>query len=215
MTLAETQARFWRALYGDPVDASFVEGPDRLHVYANMFLFRQVDALRADFPQTAERLGDAKFFEVVRAYVREHPSQHPDLGRLGRRFASFLRGNGGFGGGEALADLAALEWARSEVFLEAEAAPLTADEFARTLRIHLVPALRLSGRTAVWRREFEVREAELSASEARALELALEGAPFEEVCGAFGDPASAFEALRSWIGEGWLTAPPESPESQA
>jgi hypothetical protein len=207
MNLTETQALFWRALYGEPVDASFVDGPDRLHVYANMFLFRQVDALRADFPGTADRLGDSRFFEVVRAYVREHPSEHPDLGQLGRRFAAFLREREG----DELADVAALEWARSEVFLEAGARPIGPEEFARTLRIHLVPALRLAGRTAVWRKEFEVREAVLSEEEARALELALEGASFEEVCGAFADPASAFEALQSWIGEGWLTAAPEPP----
>ncbi len=205
MNLAETQARFWRALYGDPIDASFVEGPDRLHVYASMFLFRQVDALRADFPQVAERLGDGRFFEVVRAYVREHPSEHPDLGQLGRHFPAFLAKSNPDAHG--VVDLARLEWARSEVFLEAEATPIGTEEFARTLRIHLVPALRLVGRTAVWRKGFEVQETGLAAEEARALELALEGASFEEICGAFGDPALAFEGLQSWIGEGWLTAP--------
>jgi hypothetical protein len=153
----------------------------------------------------AERLGDDRFFEVVRGYVREHPSEHPDLGQLGRHFPGFLaRSNPDQDG---IVDLARLEWARSEVFLEAERAPIDADEFARTLQIHLIPALRLVGRTAVWRRGFEVQETELSAIEARALELALSGAAFEEVCGAFADPAPAFEALQSWIGEGWLTAP--------
>ena len=205
MTLAETQAQFWEALYGAPVDPSLVAGPDRLHVYANMFLFRQVDALRADFPQVAERLGDGRFFELVRAYVREHPSEHPDLGQLGRHFPAFLaKGNPDAAG---TFNLARLEWARCEVFLEAEAAPIGVDEFARTLRIQLVPALRLVGRTAVWRKGFEVQEIELSALEARALELALSGASFEQVCGAFGDPALAFEALQGWIGEGWLAAP--------
>jgi len=104
-------------------------------------------------------------------------------------------------------DLAALEWARSEVFVEAEAEPIGPEEFARSLEVRLVPALRLVGRTAVWRRGFEVQEAELSPEEARALECALEGGSFEEICGAFGDPTSAFEALQTWIGEGWLSAP--------
>ncbi|HZR07939.1 MAG TPA: DNA-binding domain-containing protein [Myxococcales bacterium] len=204
MTLAETQAQFWKALYGDAADASFVAGPDRLHVYSSMFLFRQVDALRADFPEVAERLGDSGFFEQVRAYVREHPSEHPDLGQLGRHFAAFLKKSN-----PELVELARLEWARSEVFLEAEATAIGVEEFARKLRIRLVPALRLAGRTAVWRKGFEVQEAELPAVEARALELALSGAPFADVCGAFGDPALAFEALQSWIGEGWLAAPDE------
>ena|SRR5438477_2915573 len=30
------------------------------------------------------------------------------------------------------------------------------------------------------------------------------GASFEDVCSAFGDPAAAFEALQSWIAEGWI-----------
>jgi len=209
MKLADLQASFWRALQGDEVDRSFVAGPDRLRVYADMFLFRQVDALREEFPQTAERLGDERFFSLAKGYVRAHPSEDPDLGRLGRHFAAFAEASEE---GPVLGKLPGLEWARSEVFLEAEVTPIGAEEFARSLRARPVPALRLSGRTAVWRKGFEVQEAELSAEEARALELLLEGAPFEEICGAFPDAATAFEALSSWIGEGWLTAaPPGSP----
>ena len=203
MNLANLQAIFWRALQGDPVDASFIAGPDRLQVYADMFFFRQVDALREDFSPTAERLGDERFFARAKDYVRAHPSVDPDLGRLGRHFAAFLEKSEE---GRSLGRLPALEWARSEVFLEAEAVPIGGEELARSRRVQCVPALRLVGRTAVWRQGFEVREAELPAEETRALALALEGAPFEEICGAFADAASAFEALRGWIGEGWLTA---------
>ena len=101
---------------------------------------------------------------------------------------------------------AAIEWARSEVFLEEDVEPLTAPEFAQRLATKIVPALRLAGRTAVWRPHgtFDVSEVELEPVEARALELALKGAPFDEVCAAFGDPAAAFEALQSWIAEGWI-----------
>jgi hypothetical protein len=205
MKLAAIQAIFWQALHGESVDPSFIAGPNRLKVYANMFLFRQVDALRTDFPDTAKQLGDSAFLEAARGYLREHPSEHPDLGRLGYRFAAFLKEKDGAPPG--VGDLAALEWARSEVFVEAEAEPIGPEEFARSLEVRLVPALRLVGRTAVWRRGFEVQEAELSPEEARALERALEGASFEEICAAFGDPTSAFEALQTWIGEGWLSAP--------
>ena len=208
MNLAQTQASFWRALYGEAVDPSFLAGPDRLAVYANMFLFRQADALRADFPETAQRLGAERFLEVVRDYVRAHPSEHPDLGQLGRRFPAFLAVACG-----ELGDLPRLEWARCEVFFEREAEAIGVEEFSRTLRIRIVPALRLVGRTAIWRRGFEVQETELPAEESRALELSLQGASFDEICGAFADPAGAFEALQTWIGEGWLTSPgpPESP----
>ena len=194
MTLAETQEQFWAALRGEPANTSFVKGEDRLHVYAEMFLLRQVDALRADFPETAAAL-DEKFLLVARDYVLTHASEDPDLGRLGRKFAEFLD-----------SPRAAVEWARSEVFLEAEAEPLTAEQFARDLRVRIIPALRLVGRTAVWRPHgtFEVSEVELEPLEAAALRKALDGAPFEDICATFGDPHAAFEALQSWIAEGWL-----------
>lgn len=208
MTLAETQRLFWEALRGEAVDRGFIAGADRLDVYADMFICRQVDALRADFPETAAALEkEKKFFFISRAYVLAHPSDDPDLGRLGRKFAEFLE-----------SDLAALEWARSEVFLERDAEPVTAEEFAQTLSISVMPALRLAGRTAVWRAHgtFEVSEVELDEAEASALRKALDGASFEEVCAAFGDPAAAFAALQSWIAEGWIAraSEPAAPASR-
>jgi hypothetical protein len=195
VTLAETQRLFWNALRGEPVDRSFVTGADRLDVYAEMFVFRQVDALREDFPETAARLGEEKFFELGKRYLLAHPSEDPDLGRIGRRFAEFSGEPG-----------AALEWARSEVFLEAEVPRMEREEFARRLSVRIVPALRLVEETAVWRTPggFEINEVRLPAEEARALRLAMEGASFEEVCAAFGEPAPAFEALQSWLAEGWI-----------
>ena len=199
MNLAQTQELFFGALYGDEIDRSFIAGEDRLDVYARMFVYRQVDALRTDFPETAARLGDEAFFALVERYVRAHPSEHPDLGRLGRHFAAFCP--------DDVRELAALEWARAEVFLEAEAPAVSADEFSRTLQIRIIPALRLASRTAVWRKGFEVQEVELAAEEARALALAIGGASFAEVCGAFSDAPTAYAALQSWIAEGWVAAP--------
>ncbi len=195
MTLAETQRLFWQALRGETADRSFLAGPDRVHVYAEMFLHRQVDALREDFPEMAARLGEEKFFELASRYVLEHPSEDPDLGRLGRRFAEFS--------GEPEAPL---EWARSEVFLEAEVARMKPEEFAQRLSVRIAPALRLVESTVVWRTPggFELNEVELPAEESQALRLAIGGASFEEVCAVFGDPARAFEALQSWLAEGWI-----------
>ena len=198
MSLADLQSRFWAALRGEAVDRSFVKGPDRLDVYAGMFLWRQVDALREDFPETAAELGEKKFFLFSRDYVLAHPSEDPDLGRLGRRFAEFTG-----------LPIAALEWARCEVFLEAEVPRLPV--FSPQFRI--APALRLAGSTVVWRTPggYDLNEVELGPEEKRALQLALQGASFEQVCGAFADAGSAFEALQSWLAEGWLTStePPE------
>src|ERR1700674_2883763 len=119
VTLAETQRLFWEALRGEAASTSFVAGPDRLHVYADMFLWRQVDALRSDFPQLAAKLGDDAFFVLAERYILAHPSEDPDRGRLGRHFAQFC--------GD---ELAALDWARSEVYLEAEVQRMEPAEFA-------------------------------------------------------------------------------------
>jgi hypothetical protein len=209
VNLAETQKLFWEALRGESrdVEACFLGTPDlgaaeRVRIYSDMFVWRQVDALREDFPEVAARLGEDRFFRLARAYVLAHPSEHPDLGRLGRHFAAFCP--------EDLRDLAAVEWARSEVFLEADRAPLETlaldpDRFAQA-RLRLIAALRLSGNTAVWRAGFEVFDVQLEAVEAQALRLALEGEPLGEICGAFGEPALAFEALQSWLAEGWIAA---------
>lgn len=171
MTLAETQALFHAAVTGRAgpaaVEACFagtpeLGAPERLRIYAGMWLWRQVDALREEFPRLAGLLGEGRFADLCRAYLRRHPSRHHDIGRLGRLLSPYLRR---FPDPERpdLADLAALEWARSEAFFEAEAAPagrealsaLPARDFPRA-RLRLVPALRLldlrHDAASTWRR---------------------------------------------------------------
>lgn len=63
---------------------------------------------------------------------------------------------------------------------------------------------------AVWRRGFEVVHGPLSAMEADAIVRARAGQSVAEICEAFVElenPAqAAFEALGSWVQEGWITA---------
>jgi hypothetical protein len=113
-----------------------------------MYLWRLVDALREDYPKIAALLGDERFYALAEAYVREHPSRHHDLGRMGVHLAAFLRAHPDPARPD-LADLAALEWARSEVFFEVEAAPVRQDALAALspeqsldVRFRLAPALR-------------------------------------------------------------------------
>jgi len=56
----------------------------------------------------------------------------------------------------------------------------------------------------VWRAGFEVFHVEVDSDEARAVQLAIEGAALGDVCGALGDPARAVETLQGWLGEGFL-----------
>ncbi len=173
MTLAETQALFYAALSGSPdatperiasCFAGTAELPagERVGIYAGMVLWRQVDALRQDFPKLAALLGDEPFFALARAYVQEVPSRCGDLGRRGEALAGWLRRRPGLPRPD-LADLAELEWARAEVFFEAALPPARAEALSRlgpepfaAASLRLVPALRLldleCDAPALWRR---------------------------------------------------------------
>jgi hypothetical protein len=235
MNLAEAQELFWELLQGRerPLDA-FVGSADlpaeeRVAIYARMFLHRQIDALREMFPKVVAALGDEAFFEVAARYVRQNPSEHPDLGQLGRKLAAFLDR-------PDLRDLARLEWARGEVFEAPPAESLTPEEFASLAQdpvefmhygVRLIPALRLleldhdvaplwdetaasaeqrPTRWVVWRSGFDVFHVAVDPDESRAVRLALAGAPLADVCAALDDPQRATEALQSWLAEGWIAA---------
>lgn len=213
MNLAEMQREFWRLAAREPGAsdaAAFVIGTpelgarERVEIYADMFVWRQVDVLREDFPRLAEKLGDEAFYALAERYLRAHPSTHASLSELGARMPSFVRAER-----PELAELAELEWARAEVFEAPDAAPLdrlqpvSEDELPR-VRLRFVPALRLLGATAVWKKGFEVRHAALEPAEARALALAIAGEPLGAVCEAFDGVEPAFRAISSWFAEGFI-----------
>lgn len=171
MTLAETQALFAelvrRGPEADPagLEACLAGTPDlpaaeRLAIYAGMFLWRQVEALREEFPRLAGLLGEERFPALCRAYLSEHPSEHHDIGQLGRALAAFLRREPD-PDRPGLADLAELEWTRSLAFGAAEAAAAGPEAFAglapeafAAARLRLAPSLHLlrlgSGAAALW-----------------------------------------------------------------
>lgn len=93
------------------------EGIDdwRLQIYAGMYEARTHDALIEDVPHTAKLLGSDKFPALVKQYVAAVPSTHHSLARLGHGFAAWLRTQPLER--PDLADLAELEWARSEAFV--------------------------------------------------------------------------------------------------
>jgi hypothetical protein len=173
MTLAETQALFHEVLTSaEPVaaariDACFSGTPghpaaERVAIYANMYLWRLVEALRETFPKLVTFLGDETFAGLAEDYLRRHPSGHHDVGQVGRQLAAFLRR---YPDPERpdLADLAELEWARHEVFFAPPAEPAGPDAFAgldvvafsRT-GVRLSPALHVlhldHDAVALWRR---------------------------------------------------------------
>ena len=200
----------------------------RLHIYADMFLVRQVDALRGEFPLVATLLGDDAFFELAQKYIRAHPSEHPDIGQLGRKLAHFIRGHDVR---VDLAELAELEYARSIVFAAKDAEPaswdalvaLGQDAFA-SVRVKFVPAMHtlafthdiaalaealnegerpeaIEAKTTVivWRQGFDVFHVALPEAEADALSRARAGATLAEVCDAFANEEDAANVALSAI----------------
>ncbi len=170
MKLAQMQAQLWRAIAERQVEG--VDGivqagvrltPERrIDIYAQMYFWRQVDALKEDFPKLAALLGDDAFAHLVQDYVQLYPSEHPSLGRLGRKLAQFISQRAWQLARPDLADLAALEWARAEVFVERDAAVAPATAFAELppesfpqAKCHLAPAMRVLSLqhdvTALWR----------------------------------------------------------------
>ncbi|HEY4238969.1 MAG TPA: DNA-binding domain-containing protein [Kofleriaceae bacterium] len=256
MTLAELQDAFWslatrEAAGGEPgsgggpdsrapdpanifVSAGELDAAARIEIYADMYEWRMVDALREDFPKVAALAGDERFYELAAAYLRAHPSTHPSLSRFGRAFPEFVAATGA-----ALGDLARLEWARAEIFEEANVEPATTEDLAAlassdefvvtTLRV--IPALRLLRLAhdvipvwqaiedeeedqpdareretfiAVWRTDFDIFHVGVSPAEATALERAMGGANVGAICAAFEDQPDAIEAALRAVGS-WFT----------
>jgi hypothetical protein len=156
--LAETQAVFRALVTGGDAPAGAAEriavstpgldAEERVGIYAGMYRARLVEALAADFPKLKRLLGDERFWALGVAYAAEHPSEDADIGRFGRELAAFLRSHPAPDRAD-LADLAALEWARSEVFFDAPAEPIGREALALeaaafpVARLRFAPALRL------------------------------------------------------------------------
>ena len=100
---------------------------ERLDVYANMYFFRILDVLHADYPKVRRALGDDAFHNLATDYLAAHPSRHPSLRFVGAALPGFVAARGG---DAWLAELAALEWARVDVFDRADAPVLARETLA-------------------------------------------------------------------------------------
>jgi hypothetical protein len=127
------------ALLARLVEGRGALGPaDRVAIYARMYQARLLDVLADDFPKLAAILGHDRFRALCRAYLAAHPSRHPSLRHLGSRLPGFvacLEPASDLGrvciGLPFLAELARLEWARSEVFDAPDADVLRLEELRR------------------------------------------------------------------------------------
>jgi hypothetical protein len=121
---------------------------ERVDIYANMYFYRLLDALKEDFPATRKVLGDNGFHNLVTGYLLEHPPTEPSIFYCGRYLSSFLRDHPLSADRPYLADLAALERSTVEVFHGPDADTLDADAM-RAIPPAEWPALKLALHPAV------------------------------------------------------------------
>ena len=98
---------------------------ERLAVYSFMYRSRFVEALASQFPRLARLVGADAFADLTAAYVADWPSRHPSLRELGRALPGWLAAQRP--DEPDLAGLAALEWARADVYDLADEPTMTLD----------------------------------------------------------------------------------------
>lgn len=183
----------------------------RLEIYTSMIYVRIRDAIAEDFPATYAALGDEAWDDQMRAYLAEHPTDHPDLRMAGRHLPAFLRHTAA----APVADLADLEWALLDSFTSADTPVLQAETLQQlepeewpALALHPVPSLRLlapssasdhnrrsllDGKTTalepaesfdlrVWRRGLRVFQKRIDRFERAALTHITAGTTFSDLC---------------------------------
>jgi hypothetical protein len=160
VNLARTQAALYKLIVDSPdaepasaarivQETAELSPLQRVEIYGHQYPARMYESLSDDYPKLLAVLGEGEFGELTQAYMRTNPSQYADLGRFGQKLEEFLRTHQHAGARADLADLARLEWARAECFLEADAPVLARDGLATlapdafvSSRLRLIPALR-------------------------------------------------------------------------
>lgn len=89
---------------------------ERISIYANMYFHRLKDALKGDFPRTADALGEALWHNLVTDFLLTHPSTKPSIRWVGQPLPAFLETWSGAPEERWLAGLARVEWAESDAW---------------------------------------------------------------------------------------------------
>jgi hypothetical protein len=114
----------------------------RVDIYANMYFYRILDALKEDFPATLAVLGNDNFHNLVIGYILEYPPTEPSISDCGAHLADYLRDHPLRDGAPFIADLARLERASIEVF-QAPDAPVLNPDALRAIAAADWPAMKL------------------------------------------------------------------------
>jgi len=98
---------------------------ERLAVYSFMYRSRLVEALESQFPRLARLIGADAFADLTADYLADRPSRHPSLREIGRALPGWLAAQRP--SAPSLAALAALEWARADVYDLSDEPAMTLD----------------------------------------------------------------------------------------
>jgi len=129
-SLRELQHSFAAALR-DPTVACAVSPPANLAIYRNNARAAFVSALELTFPVIRRRVGDDYFRQLATRYREQSPSRSGDLHWAGRDFPAFLDEHLRGGDYAWLADLARIEWSRTECSVAVPLPALSATALAR------------------------------------------------------------------------------------
>ncbi len=122
----------------------------RVGIYTRAYAARLFDAIAEDYPGLRVAIGDEAFGDLLRAYLRAHPSRHQNLIFAGRHLPAFVAHAPLVPHRDFAADVARVEWAMTEAFHAEEFTPadlsvlasLDADATDR-VRLRLNPSVRL------------------------------------------------------------------------
>ena len=174
LTLAQTQHLLWRLItapsgVADGLRAlgdiggglpdgleSVVNGDPRLSavrrldIYANMYFFRLLDAIKQDFPTAVAVVGPDAFHNLITDYLLAHPPTHPSLRYAHQHLPGFVSEHRLSADYPFVPDLVKFEWALVNTFDAADAPVIDPTAFAAiapeawpTLRLTLTPSLQL------------------------------------------------------------------------
>jgi hypothetical protein len=138
-----------RAIESQVIGASPEDVAARLAIYTNAYRMRLTEALASNFPALAQLLGAGDFATMAGHYMASHVSHHASIRYFGDVLPQFLASDARYREVSLLTELAAWEWAMTEVFDAADAQAVGVESLASRppaewaeLRFTLHPAVR-------------------------------------------------------------------------
>ncbi len=98
----------------------------RLAIYGDAYRLRLIETLQSHYPALLALLGEEEFAALANAYVQAHDSTFASIRYYGAALAALLAAAPRYAARPWMAELARFEWAMTEVFDAADAAPITA-----------------------------------------------------------------------------------------